>query len=273
MGLGKPPLECVLKVTEDLFQEVQGVGDVPSGHSGMNSGALDSRRDDFLTQVSVDGNEILPTIQDSTETTKGQTNVDPRCVSGHIHTKELFLSVDSTTSLGMNHTIVETVDETVEGMEVRQVPEESTIWLKTYGTLTCGAELMHTAWPKLEHVFSICRENEVGMSLDDSTQIRMGPRPPKNLLRARPVDLLVVERGFITRPRKTPHPEEWESLVDVAGAKMAPKVVLESWCAQAVNWENGPTGKASRIRWERLGYESRFRRVSAIEVGGALSQS
>jgi hypothetical protein len=33
-------------------------------------------------------------------------------------------------------------------------------WIQTHGTITCGTEQMHVAWPCLCHVFSVHCEND-----------------------------------------------------------------------------------------------------------------
>lgn len=146
-------------------------------------------------------------------------------------------------------------------------------WIQTHGTITCGTEQMHVAWPCLCHVFSVHCENDVQLLMDSSTEICYGSCPSSNLLQLQPVDLLVVECGFINCPWKIPSPESWEKLVNNTDCACWPKVILESWRAHAVNWENGPMGKAAHIQWELMGFESHFWWVLALDLGGALNQS
>ena len=50
-----------------------------------------------------------------------------------------------------------------ESMDVRFAPQGtesfSTPWLKSYGTYNCGAEMMTSAWKRMEHVFAIQRSS------------------------------------------------------------------------------------------------------------------
>lgn len=134
---------------------------------------------------------------------------------------------------------------------------------------------MREAWPALDHVFSIRTKLDPHSTDIDTNGVKIlpGPRVRKNTLNENPIDLLVVERGYIRKPRPRPVPEEWETLVEATSEETCPRLVLESWPAHAITWEQGPSGKAARIRWIALGYETRVRRVLATEVGGSISQS
>ena len=63
---------------------------------------------------------------------------------------------------------------------------------------------MRAAWPKLEHVFSVRRSNEEEIRGEKSPEphhvLREPHRLPNTLLSKSPVDLLIVERGFSTKP-------------------------------------------------------------------------
>jgi hypothetical protein len=76
---------------------------------------------------------------------------------------------------------------------------------------------MRLAWPKLDHRFSVRQANEkvdggIGAS---PTKIAIGHHcySPK-LLSISPVDLLVIERGYLKTPTLTYTREAWEDLVD-----------------------------------------------------------
>lgn len=272
LRVGKPPIECAREETTGGKRDGSGSNDALSGCQTCENGILDSSWVTTPIPSSVEGDSILLAKQGYTKAQLNDNN-NLSDALGYDDTDELGSVSALPTLPGKPDDVPSSMnDETIEGLETRCAPLDVDVWLKSYGTITCGAELMRTAWPRLKHVFSVRRENDVELPVDASTEIRHGPRPSHTLLQMLPVDLLVVERGFINRPRKTPVAELWEHLVSEAAESQKPKVILESWCAQAVNWENGPTGKAARIRWERLGYESRFRRVSAMEVGGALDQ-
>ena len=147
--------------------------------------------------------------------------------------------------------------------------------MTTYGTVGCGLEAMREAWPGMDHVFSV--RDGSGRDGGDllgppAAHYYGGPRGPRSLLSRHLVNLLVVERGHIRRPRLTDHVEEWEVLVKSAPVETQPKVVVKSWASQAVNWAHGPTKKLARSRWRELGYFNRMIRVSATEIGGAIEQ-
>ena len=96
--------------------------------------------------------------------------------------------------------------ECVIGVEVREIPKQHDTWLKTYGTIDGAAELMHVSWPKLQQVFAVRRQEgsipSAPCQPQDLQVYTGGPRIPSRLLKASPVDLLVVELASITRPTK-----------------------------------------------------------------------
>ena len=65
-------------------------------------------------------------------------------------------------------------------------------WLRIFGTIDCGLELMKDAWQTLAHVFSV--ESEHVLSKGSDTRIDLGPRFNLKILKKYPVDILVVER-------------------------------------------------------------------------------
>ena len=101
---------------------------------------------------------------------------------------------------------------------------------------------MCIAWPQLHHVFSVCCENDIKLLTDASTEIQYGPWPQSNLLTS---GFVGVGAWIHYAPQKVPCPETWECLIKTTEVTLRPKVVLESWCAQAINWENDPMGKAA----------------------------
>ena len=137
----------------------------------------------------------------------------------------------------------------------------------TYGTFRCGFETMRQAWSGIDHVFS------VGASYPTTAEFTYPVRPPINLLRRRPVDLLVVERGTHTKipQRGFDVTRDWKKLVEEAVKR--PTLVFESWSTGAGTWENGPVSKATTTQWEKLGYLTRCRLVEATRVGGAVTQT
>ena len=152
-------------------------------------------------------------------------------------------------------------------IETIETPDTGPI--STYGTLDGGLETMSEAWPKLRQVFSS------GGPKSTATQRLSGGRVPLHILNKNPVDMLVVERGHFYQPPKTQLPDprsKWECILEVTKPKNRPKVVIESWTEKAIGWLNGPMSKGTRTRWSKMGYSSRFQRVDATQVGGAVSQ-
>mgnify|MGYP000066861504 CR=1 FL=1 len=161
-------------------------------------------------------------------------------------------------------------------MEIRELNLKDP-WVKTFGTIDGGLELMNAAWPTMRQVFAVRREKmpALGKLHEDqgtSPPLLYGARYPLNLLSRNPVDLLTVDKGCVTQP---PHGYEltrWEDLLNHTDQESRPKVVVEIWASNAQTWEKGPAGKACRERWRERGYSSRFRRVDATQVGGAIQQ-
>ena len=144
-------------------------------------------------------------------------------------------------------------------------------WIKSYGTLNCGLETMRMAWQKLEHVFSVRPQEQVG------SPDLPGPQPKfvfkkrrsnQDLLSSHPVDLLVVEVAHRVQPKKYSARSEHMKIVETTPASSQPKIIIETWGQEASAWTHGPTGKETRVRWESLGYLSRFKRVDAATIGG-----
>ncbi len=161
-------------------------------------------------------------------------------------------------------------------MEIRELNLKDP-WVKTFGTIDGGLELMNAAWPTMRQVFAVRREKMPALEKlheDQGTSppLLYGARYPLNLLSRNPVDLLTVDKGCVTQP---PHGYEltrWEDLLNHTDQESRPKVVVEIWASNAQTWEKGPAGKACRERWRERGYSSRFRRVDATQVGCAIQQ-
>jgi hypothetical protein len=162
------------------------------------------------------------------------------------------------------------------GIEVRAVPGDQRPWLESFGTIDCGYELMRVAWPKLQHQFAVRRKGEsVDTDVADPPEKTVigHHRYPAKLLNQTPVDLLVIERGFLKHPTAGYIREPWEDLIHTTNQQARPKVILESWPSSAEFWSKGPVCKASLTRWADVGYTSRCKLINATRVGGAIAQS
>ena len=141
---------------------------------------------------------------------------------------------------------------------------------KTFGTIDCGIATVAEAWTSMEHRFS------VGDGIDTAvTRYPKGRITPK-LLRKHPVDVLVVERGHFSRApssRTVDQRSRWEVMVATTPGEDRPQVVIEMWPDRAIEWAKGPMSKCTKTRWRGLGYFSRFQRVNATTVGGAIQQT
>jgi hypothetical protein len=141
--------------------------------------------------------------------------------------------------------------------------------IATFGTLDCGYETMAEAWPALEHVFAS------GGYHSKAEYILPQGRLKGSLLDQHPVDLVVVERGQFHKPPTILEANikpKWEILISNAKVKNRPKVIIEMWPDKAATWEEGPMSKSNLVRWQHLGYASRYQRVDATQVGGAVTQ-
>jgi hypothetical protein len=134
---------------------------------------------------------------------------------------------------------------------------------------------MRLAWPGLEHRFSVRRDQEDIPMLGTQAPLKLVKghhRFKPDLLVATPVDLLVIEQGYLTSPPTTFRRFGWENLVETTPASARPKVVIESYPHHGMIWAGGPMCKATMTRWHTLGYRSRCKLVGATEVGGAIRQ-
>ena len=131
---------------------------------------------------------------------------------------------------------------------------------------------MRAAWLTLVHRFAVRRPIDACSIKDEDVFQKIGPRYPPNLLIKKPVDLLVIERGQVRLPPSTLDCTPWGALISGTPIPKRPRVIIESWNTGAHMWERGPTSKSCQTRWSKLGYVSRFRRVDACHVGGAIAQ-
>ena len=139
--------------------------------------------------------------------------------------------------------------------------------LLKYGTLSCGYETTHEAWPALDHVFSYG-----GHEGSESPKAHIHGRAPADLLTRSPVDLLVVDQGS-RQPTGGRQIDHWQALVGNTPSHLRPSVVLESWPQGSVVWEANPMTKTRTESWKNLGYLSRFKLVASTWVGGAVDQT
>jgi hypothetical protein len=162
-------------------------------------------------------------------------------------------------------------------MEVRTAPLAVEPWVRSYGVIDGGFEVMRVAWPRLEHVFSVRRGNE------ETGQKGTSPKPrhvlyephrlPNTLLTSLPVDLLIIEQGSTTKPPLRNERNAWEKLISRTDRSYRPRVILESWAPNAQLWTKGPACKTTISLWHDLMYVTRLKRVLATNVGGATTQA
>lgn len=151
-----------------------------------------------------------------------------------------------------------TSDPAVEGFEQREESHLSSPVYHNYGSIGGGYDGAKEAWHGLERLCYVER----------------GLRPPKKLLKKHPVELLAVERGHWGRPGLGQDiTREWRELILECLKERRPDTIVEMWPGSSTLWENGPLSKGSVKRWALLGYTSRGKLVSALEVGGAIDQT
>ncbi len=132
-------------------------------------------------------------------------------------------------------------DAVVVGVDVWNVPTTSrTFMISSYGTIDGGYELMRMAWPKMLHKFVVRRNDERvdGNLMGPPQKVVYGHhRYPTRLFKITPVDLLIIERGYLKKPTKSYQREEWEHLIEHTVPDNRPTMlVLESWPASAQSW-------------------------------------
>ena len=98
-------------------------------------------------------------------------------------------------------------------------------------------------------------------------------RLPNDLLTGFPVDLLTIEQGFVTLSPLDYERKPWEKLITRTESTNQSQVVIESWPPNAQLWTKGPACKSVVTRWHDMGYVSRYKRISATNVGGAFNQA
>jgi hypothetical protein len=101
--------------------------------------------------------------------------------------------------------------QTVVGVEVRTAPLATVLYMHSYGDIAFGFEVMRAVWPKLEHVFSVKKNDGKTISRNQPGPKDILSEPhqlPNNLLENFPVDLLTIEHGFAMKP---PLNFEWNS--------------------------------------------------------------
>ena len=121
---------------------------------------------------------------------------------------------------------------TVEGVEVMTAPVAVEPWVRSYGVIDGGFEVMRAAWPKLQHVFSVRRSDDAVQGADgpEPAQIFREPhRLPNNLLTNYPVDLLTIEQGSLTQSPLNYERQPWEKLISWTDMLKQPRVVIKSW--------------------------------------------
>ena len=89
------------------------------------------------------------------------------------------------------------------GMEIRDLNLKDS-WVKTFGTIDSGLELMNASWPAMQQVFAVCREEMPALERLHKDQGTPPPqlykaRYPSSLLTRNPVDLLIIDKGCITQ--------------------------------------------------------------------------
>jgi hypothetical protein len=135
---------------------------------------------------------------------------------------------------------------------------------------------MRAAWPTLKHVFSVRRHGEKlesAVAAEPDHIIYGHHRYSATMLTKHQVDLLAVERGYQRRPMESYDWQPWETVVVNTNLALRPRIVIEMWPSNAQLWSKGPACKSTISRWHELGYVSRYRRIEATQVGGAITQA
>ena len=144
---------------------------------------------------------------------------------------------------------------------------------QSFGTYGSGFPLVAAAWKGLKHVFDVhTRKDNTKSQIPEAMHVYKGLRCRRNLFNKHPVDIFAVDMGSRPTTNYDVKIEHWERMIQVSQITFQPKVIIETWPARAVTWEQGPTGKASRERWKVLGYNTRLQRVDSQDIGGAIIQ-
>jgi hypothetical protein len=169
----------------------------------------------------------------------------------------------------LNHLGESEQNPTVVGVDVRTAPLATDPWVRSYGVVNGGFEVIRAAWPKLEQFFSVRRSNkkmsDEGKSPEPKYVFKEPHRLPNNLLNDFPVDLLIIEQGADTRPTPDYERKTWEKLIYRTQESNKPRIVIESWPPNAPLWTKGPACKSTVARWHDMDYVSRFKRISMSE--------
>jgi hypothetical protein len=135
---------------------------------------------------------------------------------------------------------------------------------------------MRAAWCELEHAFSLRRNGEEGQgekNPDPRHLLREHPRLPNDLLTRFPVNLLTIKQASATLPPVSYERKSWEKVITRTAPTNQPRVVVEACPPNAQLWTKGPACKSVVNRWHDMEYVSRYKRVSATDVGGAINQA
>jgi hypothetical protein len=162
------------------------------------------------------------------------------------------------------------------GLEVKDLAGTLEPWVKTFGIIDGGLEMMRFAWPTLEHKLSVQRSRDIlpplGSSEWNPKVVPGTHRYRASLLNKRPVDMLIVEPGTRQLPPTSYQRIPWEDLVSTTCLKKRPRLVLEMWSANAQMWSKGPLCKARATVWSDMEYHTRCRVVRATDIGGTICQ-
>ena len=165
-----------------------------------------------------------------------------------------------------------TTETMATGVEVRPMRSRGSVY-KTFGTYGGGFPLISAAWEGMEHILEInANVKQEDSKMPSAKYTYTGLRCQRNLLQRHPVDILVVEAGLKSQSHISQKGEHWELMIQSTEATKRPQLIVEAWAARAINWEYGPAGKASQIRWQKQGYATRMQRVDAQDLGGAIIQ-
>jgi hypothetical protein len=88
-----------------------------------------------------------------------------------------------------------------------------------------------------------------------------------------PVNLVIIEQGHMTKPPLTYEWNPWEKLITRTEEGKQPCAVIKSWPSNSQLWTKGPTCKSTMTRGQEMNYVSRYKRVSATNLGGAFNQA
>ena len=165
-----------------------------------------------------------------------------------------------------------TTETMATGVEVRPMRSRGSVY-KTFGTYGGGFPLISAAWEGMEHILEInANVKQEDSNMPSAKYTYTGLRCQRNLLQRHPVNILVVEAGLKSQSHISQKGEHWELMIQSTEETKRPQLIVEAWAERAINWEYGPAGKASQIRWQKQGYATRMQRVDAQDLGGAIIQ-